>query len=128
MVKEYFIAYEQQFPEQRSELRRISLALRRNGIETMPELYQMYRDNRKQLLQIRSIGEKSVRLIGKLCSVYEMELFPGLVSSMEQVHLLSDVLRAPMERSVGNWRIIYCEWYFGKILCGSGTSAGTKAI
>ena len=73
MVKEYFIAYEQQFPDQRSELRRISLALRRNGIETMPELYQMYRDNRKQLLQIRSIGEKSVRLIGKLCSVYEME-------------------------------------------------------
>ena len=52
MVKEYFIAYEQQFPEQRSELRRISLALRRNGIETMPELYQMYRDNRKQLLQL----------------------------------------------------------------------------
>lgn len=74
MVKEYFISYEQKYPEQRSELRRISLALRRNGIETMPELYQMYRYNRKQLLQIRSIGEKSVQLIGKLCSVYEMEI------------------------------------------------------
>ena len=64
MVKEYFISYEQKYPEQRSELRRISLALRRNGIETMPELYQMYRYNQKQLLQIRSIGEKSVQLIG----------------------------------------------------------------
>ena len=74
MVKEYFISYEQKYPEQRSELRRISLALRRNGIETMPELYQMYRYNRKQLLQIRSIGEKSVQLIGQLCSVYEMEI------------------------------------------------------
>ena len=74
MVKEYFIAYEQQFPELRSAQRTIPLSLFCNGIKTMPELYQMSRDNRKQLLQIRSIGEKSVRLIGKLCSVYEMEL------------------------------------------------------
>lgn len=71
MIKEYFIACEQQFPEQRSELRRISLALRRSGVLTMPELYQMYLQSPEYLLQIRSIGEKSISLIGEVCRQYE---------------------------------------------------------
>lgn len=71
MVKEYFIAYEQQFPEHRSELRRISLSLRRGGVETMSKLCQMYTGSPERLLQIRSIGEKSIELIGEVCRQYQ---------------------------------------------------------
>lgn len=71
MVKEYFIACEQQFPEHRADLRRISLALRRAGVETMPKLYQMYTQSPECLLQIRSIGEKSAGLIGDVCRQYQ---------------------------------------------------------
>ena len=71
MIKDYFAACEQHFPEQRSELRRISLALCRGGIETMPELCQMYMHEPQRLLEIRSIGEKSIQMIGELCRQYQ---------------------------------------------------------
>lgn len=70
MVREYFTACEQQFPEHRADLRRISLALRRGGVKTMSELCQMYTRCPESLLQIRSVGEKSVGLIGELCMRY----------------------------------------------------------
>lgn len=49
MIKDYFAAYEQQYPEQQSQLRKISLALHRNGVSTMSELVRLYMQNPEQL-------------------------------------------------------------------------------
>ena len=70
MIQESFSACEQQFPEQRAELRRIFLALRRGGIETMPELCRMYAREPQRILELRSIGGKRFLLIGELCRRY----------------------------------------------------------
>lgn len=71
MVKECFAACEQQFPEQRSELRRISLALRRNGVEEMEQLCRLISQTPQELLRIRSIGEKRLWLIAQVCRQYQ---------------------------------------------------------
>ena len=57
MVKAYFTACEQAFPAQRAQLRR--LAMQRAGPEG--------------LLEIRSIGAKSLPLIAAVCARYEEE-------------------------------------------------------
>ena len=43
MVKAYFTACEQAFPAQRTQLRRLSLALRRGGVERMEQLCAIQR-------------------------------------------------------------------------------------
>ena len=53
MVKAYFTACEQAFPAQRTQLRRLSLALRRGGVERMEQLCAIQRAGPKKLLEIR---------------------------------------------------------------------------
>lgn len=71
MVKEYFAACRGAYPEQRAELQRISLALRREGIHTMDQLCALQRAGPDGLLAIRDIGEKSLALIARVCARYE---------------------------------------------------------
>ena len=59
MVKAYFTACEQAFPAKRTQLRRLSLALRRGGVEHMEQLCAIQRAGPEKLLEIRSIGAKS---------------------------------------------------------------------
>lgn len=73
MVKGYFAACEQAFPAQRSQLRRLALALGRGGVERMEQLCAMQRAGPEGLLEIRSIGEKSLPLIAAVCARYEEE-------------------------------------------------------
>ena len=53
MVKAYFTACEQAFPAQRAQLRRLSLALRRSGVERMEQLCALQRAGPETLLKIR---------------------------------------------------------------------------
>ena len=71
MVKEYFTACEERFPEKKSELRRISLYLRRGGILTMEALCQMQREAPEKVTEIRDIGKKSTQLITVICKQYK---------------------------------------------------------
>lgn len=70
MVKAYFTACEQAFPAQRTQLRRLSLALRRSGVERMEQLCAIQRAGPEKLLEIRSIGAKSLPLIAAVCARY----------------------------------------------------------
>lgn len=38
----------------------------------MPELCQIYMHEPQRLLEIRSIGEKSIQMIGELCRQYQI--------------------------------------------------------
>ena len=76
MVKAYFIACEQAFPAQRTQLRRLSLALRRGGVEHMEQLCAIQRAGPEKLLEIRSIGAKSLPLIAVVCARYEENKTP----------------------------------------------------
>ena len=71
MVKAYFTACEQAFPVKRTQLRRLSLALRRGGVEHMEQLCAMQRAGPEKLLEIRSIGEKSPPPIAVVCARYD---------------------------------------------------------
>lgn len=71
MVKAYFTACEQAFPTQRAQLRRLALALCRGGVERMEQLCAMQRAGPEGLLEIRSIGTKSLPLIAAICARYE---------------------------------------------------------
>lgn len=71
VVKDYFIACEERLPERKAELRRISLALRREGILTMEDLCARERASPARMTKIRNIGEKSAQLIAELCKQYE---------------------------------------------------------
>lgn len=71
MVKAYFAACEPFFPQQRGELRRVALALCRGGVERMEQLCAMQRAGPEGLLEIRSIGTKSLPLIAAICARYE---------------------------------------------------------
>ena len=73
MVKDYFKACEKRFPKFQSELRRISLALRREQIVTMEQLCDLQKSNPEDLLAVRSIGEKSFALIEIVCAEYQFE-------------------------------------------------------
>ena len=73
MVKAYFTACEQAFPAQRTQLRRLALALGRGGVEHMEQLCAMQRAGPEGLLEIRSIGTKSLPLIAAVCARYEEE-------------------------------------------------------
>ena len=77
MVKTCFTACEQAFPAQRTQLRRLSLALRRSGVERMEQLCAMQRAGPETLLEIRSIGEKSLPLIAAVCARYEANRIPS---------------------------------------------------
>ena len=71
MVKAYFTACEQAFPAQRAQLRRLALALGRGGVERMEQLCALRRAGPEGLLELRSIGVKSLPLIAAVCARYE---------------------------------------------------------
>lgn len=73
MVKAYFAACEGEFPAQRAQLRRLALALGRGGVERMEQLCAMQRAWPEGLLELRSIGAKSLPLIAAVCARYEEE-------------------------------------------------------
>ena len=77
MVKAYFTACEQAFPAKRTQLRRLSLALRRGGVEHMEQLCAIQRAGPEKLLEIRSIGAKSLPLIAAVCARYEENKTPS---------------------------------------------------
>lgn len=73
MIKAYFALCEADFPEQRSELRQIALALRRQRLETMEQLIYLYRNDPRTLANIRGIGQKRLQLIREVCRSYETD-------------------------------------------------------
>ena len=77
MVKAYFTACEQAFPANCTQLRRLSLALRRGGVEHMEQLCAIQRAGPEKLLEIRSIGAKSLPLIAAVCARYEANRIPS---------------------------------------------------
>lgn len=79
MVKAYFAACEPFFPQQRGKLRRVALALCRGGVDTMEQLCAMQRAGPEGLLELRSIGAKSLPLIEAVCARYEesKKIFQG---------------------------------------------------
>lgn len=77
MVKAYFTACEQAFPAQRAQLRRLALALGRGGVERMEQLCAMQRAGPEGLLELRSIGTKSLPLIEAVCARYEENRTPS---------------------------------------------------
>ena len=77
MVKAYFTACEQAFPANRTQLRRLSLALCRGGVEHMEQLCAIQRAEPEKLLEIRSIGAKSLPLIAVVCARYEENKTPS---------------------------------------------------
>lgn len=77
MVKAYFAACEPFFPQQRGELRRVALALCRGGVDTMEQLCALQRAGPEGLLEIRSIGAKSLPLIAAVCARYEENRAPS---------------------------------------------------
>ena len=77
MVKAYFAACEPFFSQQRGELRRVALALCRGGVDTMEQLCALQRAGPEGLLEIRSIGEKSLPLIAAVCARYEENRIPS---------------------------------------------------
>ena len=93
MVKAYFAACEQAFPAQRAQLRRLSLALRRSGVERMEQLCALQRAGPEGLLEIRSIGEKSLPLIAAVCARYE----ENRTTSQGGTHLRRTDLCLPQE-------------------------------
>ena len=76
MVKAYFTACEQAFPAKRVQLRRLSLALCRGGVEHMEQLCAMKRAGPEKLLEFRSIGAKSLPLIAAVCARYTENRIP----------------------------------------------------
>lgn len=77
MVKAYFTACEQAFPAQRAQLRRLALALGRDGVERMEQLCALQRAGPERLLELRSIGAKSLPLIAAVCARYEANRTPS---------------------------------------------------
>lgn len=73
MIKDFFAYCEARFPEQRSQLRQVSLALRREQINTMEQLCRLCRDDPGTLTAIRAIGYKRLELIQQVCAQYEHE-------------------------------------------------------
>lgn len=71
MIKEFFAYCEARFPEQRAQLRQISLALRREQINSMEQLCRLCRDDPGTLTAIRAIGAKRLELIRQVCTQYE---------------------------------------------------------
>lgn len=71
MLREYFSACEEIFLDKCPYLRKISLILCRNGIETMSELCRIYEQTPEKLLTFRSIGVQSLCLIGEVCRQYQ---------------------------------------------------------
>ncbi len=70
-IKQFFALCEEQTSLKRTELRRASFALRRNGVETMEELCQMMENSPAQLSSLRDVGTKSLELIKDVCFMYE---------------------------------------------------------
>lgn len=85
-VKEYFIRCETIFPQWRSGLRRVSLALRRERITTMEQLCRLNQMGPQALLAIRSIGEQRLSLIEAVCRQYEVETAAAASDRREEVH------------------------------------------
>lgn len=77
MVKEYFARCEDRFPEQRAQLRQVSLALRREQISSMEHLCRLCWDDPGMLTAIRSIGAKRLGLIQQVCRQYETDCRPA---------------------------------------------------
>lgn len=78
MIKEYFARYEENSPEQRAQLRQVSLPLRRDQIDTMEHLCRLCRNNPDRLRAIRSISAKRLGLIEQVCRQYEKGHVPGV--------------------------------------------------
>ena len=77
MIKDYFALGATRFPEQRTQLRRVSLALRREQIHTMEQLCRLRADSPEGLLSIRAIGAKRLGLIEAVCRQYESDRVQG---------------------------------------------------
>lgn len=77
MVKDFFMRCEDRFPEQRTQLRQVSLALRRERISTMEQLCRLFREDPEALAGIRSIGRKRLELIELVYRTYQADRRPA---------------------------------------------------
>ena len=61
MVKAYFTACEQAFPAKRTQLRRLSLVLRRGGVEHMEQLCAIQRAGPESCWKSDQSGQRACR-------------------------------------------------------------------
>lgn len=73
MIKDYFARCEARFPAQQAQLRQVSLALRREQVNTMEQLCLLFRSDPGALSAIRSIGTKRLGIIEQVCRQYEAD-------------------------------------------------------
>ncbi len=73
MVKDYFARCEGRFPDKQAQLRQVSLALRREQVNTMEQLCRLCRSDPAALSAIGSIGAKRLGLIEQVCREYEAD-------------------------------------------------------
>ena len=69
-LKNYLTAYEGENPKICTELRSISLALRRNRIATMEELCQLQDNSPQTIKEMRNVGPKKYEIITQVCKEY----------------------------------------------------------
>jgi len=70
-LKEYLTLYEIENLEKASEVRNISLSLRRGRITTMEELCELQNSGSEKIAHIRDIGPKKLAMIKKICQTYK---------------------------------------------------------
>ena len=92
MVKAYFTACEQALPGPADPAAASSLwHWGRSGVERMEQLCAMQRAGPEGLLELRSIGEKSLPLIAAVCARYEENRTPSQWGTpLRQTGFLSD--------------------------------------
>ena len=69
-LKAVFDAYAKAVPGKRTLLHSTSLALRRNGVDTIEKLTELYQQDPDSLTAMRDIGPRRLRLIGGLLNDY----------------------------------------------------------
>ena len=70
MIKDDFARCEALFPEQRTQLRQIALALRREQVNTMEQLCWLFQNSPESLA---GIGEKRMKVIEQVYRAYQAE-------------------------------------------------------
>ena len=73
MIKDDFARCEALCPEQRTQLRQIALALRREQVNTMEQLCWLFQNSPESLAGMRSIGEKRMKVIEQVYRAYQAE-------------------------------------------------------
>lgn len=70
-IQDYFMLCEEKIPEKRTDLRRISFALRRGGVDTLEQLLAMYQQYPEEISKLRDVGTQSIVIINQVIQLLE---------------------------------------------------------